>query len=76
MTNASTNLLIFDESLDTLDASASSDLASLFEYLIAHDNKFIALISHGQQLDDIEFSGRLTITKSDGISTLEKDIYD
>jgi len=76
MTNASSNLLIFDESLDTLDASASEDLARLFDYLVAHDSKFIALISHGQQLKDINFAGRLTVTKSAGVSTLERDTYE
>lgn len=76
MTNASTNLLIFDESLDTLDTSASPDLARLFNYLIAHDSKFIGLISHGQQLQDIEFNGRLIITKDNGVASLEVDYAD
>ena len=76
MTNASTNILVFDESLDTLDESASPDLARLFDYLVGHDNKFIALISHGKQLVDIDFTGRLAITKENGISTLEVDTYD
>ena len=76
MTNASTNLLIFDESLDTLDVSASADLARLFEYLIAHDNKFIALISHGQQLQEIDFTGKITVTKTDGIATVKEETYE
>ena len=71
MTNSSTNLLVFDEALDTLDASSSGDLANLFSYLVNHDNKFIALISHGQQLKDIEFSGEIVVTKNKGESTVE-----
>jgi len=76
MTSASTNILVFDESLDTLDASAAPDLAQLFNYLIAHDSKFIGLVSHGQQLDDIEFNGKLVVTKSNGIATLEVIKYE
>jgi len=71
LTGASSNLLVLDEALDTLDASASEDLARLFEYMVKHDDKFIALVSHGEQLRDITFTGTLSVTKQGGISTLE-----
>ena len=74
LANVSSNLLIFDESLDTLDSSASEDLANLFSYLTNVDRKFIAMISHGAQLKAIEFSGVLTITKTNGVSTLTKEV--
>jgi len=76
LTNASTNLLIFDESLDTLDSSASDDLAKLFDYLITNDQKFIALVSHGQQLDKIAFTGSIKVIKEGGIATIEEVIYE
>jgi archaellum component FlaC len=76
LTGAYTNLLVLDESLDTLDKSASKDLAILFDYMIGHDNKFIALVSHGQQLQDIKFTGKIRVTKSHGISEIKVDTND
>ena len=70
LTGVSTNILIFDEALDTLDVSAAQDLGVLFEYLANHEDKFIALVSHGKQLNAITFNGDITITKNDGISTI------
>jgi DNA repair exonuclease SbcCD ATPase subunit len=70
LANISTNILVFDESLDTLDKSAAKDLANLFSYLVNIDEKFIALISHGAQLSDIQFTGKLLVTKTDGISSV------
>ena len=74
LADVSTNLLVFDESLDTLDSSATQDLANLFDYLVNNDSKFIALISHGAQLADIDFSGKITATKTDGITTVTKEV--
>ena len=75
ITSTSTNIVVFDESLDTLDASATSDLANLFDYLVHHDNKFIALVSHGDQLKEIEFTGMVTAEKTDGITNIRKESY-
>lgn len=66
MTNTSVNILIFDEALDTLDASAADDLANLFRYLSSTENKFISLVSHGQQLNSIDFTGTINVVKTDG----------
>lgn len=68
MTDTSVNILVFDEALDTLDASASDDLANLFRYLSSTERKFIALVSHGQQLDSIDFTGTINVVKTDGTS--------
>lgn len=68
MTDTSVNVLVFDEALDTLDASASEDLANLFRYLSSTENKFIALVSHGQQLSSIDFTGTINVVKTDGTS--------
>lgn len=72
MAAISTNILIFDESLDTLDDSATTDLANLFAYLVNIDNKFIALMSHGAQLEAINFSGVIKAEKTNGISIITK----
>jgi DNA repair exonuclease SbcCD ATPase subunit len=74
LTQISTNLLIFDESLDTLDKSASRDLANLFEYMVKHDDKFIAMVSHGTQLSEIDFTGTIIATKTNGITTINKEV--
>lgn len=74
LTNVSTNVLIFDEALDTLDSSAANDLSNLFEYLSNNDNKFVALVSHGAQLSEIKFDGDITVTKDNGVSTLLQGI--
>lgn len=66
LTRLSTNILVLDEALDTLDASAADDLSSLFQYLIDTENKFIALVSHGAQLNEIEFKGTITAIKDNG----------
>ena len=73
LADTSTNIIVFDESLDTLDASATGDLANLFDYLVHQDNKFIALVSHGDQLKDIEFTGVLTAEKSDGLTKIRME---
>lgn len=68
MTNTSVNILVFDEALDTLDASASDSLASLFRYLTVTENKFIAMVSHGQQLNSIDFIGNINVVKTEGVT--------
>lgn len=68
MTNTSVNILVFDEALDTLDASASDSLANLFRYLTVTENKFIAMVSHGQQLNSIDFTGNINVVKTDGVT--------
>jgi len=70
LTKMSTNILVLDEALDTLDKSAADDLASLFEYLIKSEDKFIALVSHGEQLSNIDFSGKIKAIKTNGITTI------
>ena len=70
----STNLLFFDESLDTLDKSAQADLSRLFEYMLQSD-KFIALVSHGGQLNDINFTGTITASKTKGITSVSKELF-
>lgn len=74
LTKVSVNLLVFDESLDTLDSSATEDLAKLFHYLAQNDNKFIALVSHGQQLGSIDFTGTITLNKTDGVSVINQEL--
>lgn len=71
--NVNTNILVFDESLDTLDKSASQDLAMLFDHLIHTDSKFIGMVSHGAQLSDIQFNGTLTVEKTDGTSLVRME---
>lgn len=70
MIGASINILIFDEALDTLDKEASGDLAMLFDHLVDEDDKFIGMVSHGQQLSQIEFSGELHVVKTNNITTV------
>lgn len=70
LTNMNTNILILDEALDTLDNSASGDLSILFQYLIDTDSKFIALVSHGEQLNEIEFTGNITAVKTNGLTEI------
>ena len=76
LAQVSTNLLIFDESLDTLDVSATKDLANLFSYLVANNKKFIALVSHGSQLSEINFTGHIVATKTKGVTSITKEVYD
>ena len=75
ITSTASNIVIFDESLDTLDDSATSDLANLFDYLVHHDNKFIALVSHGEQLKEIEFTGIITAEKTNGVTKIKKETH-
>lgn len=72
LTNLNTNILILDEALDTLDDSAAKDLSLFFRHLIATENKFIALVSHGNQLNSIEFNGSIIAEKTNG-TTIIKD---
>ena len=74
MTNTSLNILIFDEALDTLDTAAAEDLAHLFRYLSETENKFIALVSHGQQLSAIDFSGTINVVKTEGTSKILQEV--
>lgn len=74
MTNTSLNLLIFDEALDTLDTAAAEDLAHLFKYLSETENKFIAMVSHGQQLNAIEFTGTINVIKTEGTSKVFQEV--
>jgi DNA repair exonuclease SbcCD ATPase subunit len=74
MTNTSVNILIFDEALDTLDASAAGDLANLFRYLSSTENKFISLVSHGQQLNSIDFTGTINVVKTEGTTKVLQEI--
>lgn len=64
LTKVNINILVLDEALDTLDESASQDLSNLFQHLVSTEDKFIALISHGNQLKDIEFTGKIQVTKT------------
>lgn len=72
ITNMSTNILVLDEALDTLDKSAATDLGSLFQYLIDTEDKFIALVSHGEQLSEIDFTGTIRAIKSDKNTTIQQ----
>lgn len=74
MTDTSVNILIFDEALDTLDASASEDLANLFRYLVSTENKFISLVSHGQQLSSIDFTGNINVIKTNGTTKVIQEV--
>lgn len=75
ITSLSTNILVLDEALDTLDKSAASDLSALFNYLIHNESKFIALVSHGEQLSEIDFTGTIQAIKSNGSTTIEQRGY-
>lgn len=74
MTDTSVNILVFDEALDTLDASASDDLANLFRYLVSTENKFISLVSHGQQLSSIDFTGTINVIKTNGTTKVIQEM--
>ena len=75
LTQYSTNILVFDESLDSLDKSATEDLRALFTYLTTNDRKFISLISHGGQLQDVELTGRIIAEKTDGKTVITTEEY-
>lgn len=72
MTTLSTNILVLDEALDTLDSSAAQELSALFQHLIDTEDKFIALVSHGTQLKDIDFKGTLMISKTNNNTTVQQ----
>lgn len=72
LTNSKINLLILDECLDTLDSSVSKDLSNLFQHLVNHEDKFIALVSHGEQLRDIEFTGTIRATMENRLTTVQQ----
>lgn len=72
ITSMSTNILILDEALDTLDKSASTDLSNLFQYLIDTEDKFIALVSHGEQLNEIDFTGVIKAVKINNSTTISQ----
>lgn len=74
LAQVSTNLLFFDESLDTLDSSAQEDLSRLFDYLTSKSGKFIAMVSHGGQLNAINFVGNIIATKTNGITSVNKEL--
>ena len=74
MTDTSVNVLVFDEALDTLDASAAEDLANLFRYLVSTENKFISLVSHGQQLSSIDFTGTINVIKTNGTTKVLQEM--
>lgn len=73
ITGISSNLLVFDEALDALDSSAGDDLANLFRHLASSHDKFIALVSHGNQLNSIEFDGYITAVKTNSVTTIIQD---
>ncbi len=73
LTNTSINILVFDEALDTLDKTASGDLAKLFHHLVDTEDKFIAMVSHGEQLNEVQFRGNLKITKTNNITSITQE---
>ena len=70
LSGISTNILIFDEALDTLDKSVKEDLKNLFAFLVNNRNKWIALVSHGSQLEDITWTGKITAEKTNGTAKI------
>lgn len=74
LTGVGTNILVFDEALDTLDKAVATDLAMLFEYLSSTEHKFIAMVSHGSQLDEIKFDGVIVATKSNSTTTITQEV--
>lgn len=73
ITGNKTNLLIFDESLDTLDDTAASDLSRLFDSFIRNNDMFIAMVSHGAQLNEIDFTGEIVVSKTNNITKVEQN---
>lgn len=74
LTKTGTNLLILDEALDTLDKSAADDLGRLFQHIITSEDKFIALVSHGEQLNAIDFTGTIRAVKSNNTTNVIQDV--
>lgn len=72
ITDMSTNILVLDEALDTLDKSAATDLSNLFQYLIDTEDKFIALVSHGEQLNEIDFTGTIRAIKDNNNTIIQQ----
>ena len=73
MTGTGTNILIFDEALDTLDKTAAGDLARLFTHLVNNDDKFIAMVSHGEQLSEVNFRGTIKATKTNNVTVISQE---
>jgi energy-coupling factor transporter ATP-binding protein EcfA2 len=69
VSEAETNVVIFDESSASLDASGAEEMMNLFSYL-KHLGQSVFLITHGSELDMIPYDYQLTISKNQGQSEI------
>lgn len=70
VTNSESNFLVIDEATSSFDASGIKELSALFRHLKIL-NQSVFIITHGDELQDVEFDGSLTITKTDMSATAE-----
>jgi DNA repair exonuclease SbcCD ATPase subunit len=67
VSESETNVVVFDESSSSLDASGADEMMRLFSYL-KHMGQSVFLVTHGSELDMIPYDYQLTVTKDNGKS--------
>lgn len=69
-----TNFIVFDEATSSFDESGIKELRDLFQHL-KELGVSCFIITHGKELDAVEYDGELVVTKSGGLSTGSLIVY-
>lgn len=68
VSDSETNLVILDEAASSFDKSGIEELSKLFAHL-RNLGQAIFIITHGSEMDQVEYNYQLTITKNSGTAT-------
>ena len=69
-----TNFIVFDEATSSFDAAGLSDLKQLFKHLVSIGQACF-IISHGEELNEVDFTGILKVVKQDNVSTGKLQLF-
>lgn len=65
VSDSETNLVILDEAASSFDKSGIEELSKLFAYL-RNLGQAIFIITHGSEMDEVEYNYQLLVTKNNG----------
>ena len=70
VTDSNDNYLVFDEASSSFDKSGIEELEKLFSFL-KNLGQSCFIITHGSEMDQVPYDKELTVTKRNGMSTIE-----
>ena len=68
VSDSETNLVVLDEAAASFDKSGVEELGNLFAHM-KHMGQSIFIITHGSEMDDVDYDYQLTISKINGSAT-------